>query len=118
MLYEILIFLFLYHIDMFSAILVWKFKPNLFKVSEANEQFKRLLNKYSIPKAILNYTLVVSIQFVIIIVLAIFFTLKIITNQWEFLHALRFSLIFMCFLHLIGTLTNLLTLLKDEIQIK
>ena len=102
---------------MFSAILLWKLKPNLFNMSEMNEQFKRLLNNHSLPKAIILYTLLISLTLVIITVLALFFTIRIVLNQWDFLFALRFAFVFMSFLHLIGTLTNLMTLSKKEIQL-
>ena len=118
MLYEILIYIGMYFIDMSSAVVLWKMKPNLFDAAEANQQFKNLLKKYPVPKAILLYTLFVGLQYLVIVFFAIFLTSRIVLGNWDFFFALRFTLIFMIFVHFFGLLTNLTSMMKEEIKLK
>lgn len=115
MIYEIIIYIVAYFIDMFSAILFWKKKPNLFEKAETNQQLKNLLKKFKIPKAILMYTLCVALEYFIIVCLAIFLSLRVINGEWDILFALRFTLVFMIFVHLLGTLTNIISMMKKEV---
>ena len=117
MLYEILIYIVMYFVDMFSSVLFWKKKPNLFEVAETNQQFKNLLKKFSIPQAIIKYTLIVALQFLIIVFLGILVTSKIILGDWGFVFSLRFTFIFMTLVHFLGLLTNLISLMKKEIVV-
>ncbi|KKN44952.1 hypothetical protein LCGC14_0687730 [marine sediment metagenome] len=118
MLYEILIYIGMYFIDMFSSILFWKKKPNLFAVAETNQQFKNLLKRFSIPQAITRYTFIVALQFLIIVFLAILITSRIILGNWDFIFSLRFTFVFMTLVHFLGLLTNLISLMKKEIIVK
>ncbi len=104
----------MYLIDMSSAVIFWKVKPNLFNATETNHHFKNLLNRFSIPKAMVMYTLIVSLQFLIIVFVAVLLTSKIILGDWDLLLALKFTLVFMTFTHFLGMLTNLASLMKKE----
>lgn len=115
MIKEIAVYLVVYFIDMFSAIFFYKKKPNLFERAETNQQLKNLLKRFSIPKAVLMYTLCVALEYFIIVSLAIFLSWRIINGNWDILFSLRFTFIFMIFVHLLGTFTNLCSLIKKEV---
>ena len=118
MIKEIGIYLAIYFIDMFSAIYFWKKKPNLFERAETNQQLKNLLKRFSIPKAALMYTLCVALEYLIIVGLAIFLSWRILSGNWDIVFSLRFTFIFMIFVHLFGTFTNLCSLMKKEVVLK
>ncbi len=118
MLYEVLIYIIMYHLDMFSAVVFWKVKPNLFSASETNQQLTNLLKKFKIPKAIMIYTLCVGLEYLIIVILAIFLTSRIIFGGWDIFFSLRFTFIFMTFVHFLGLLTNLGAMTKKELTTK
>lgn len=118
MFYEVLIYLVIYHIDMFSAIVFWKMKPNLFEASETNQQLKNLLKRFKVPKAVIVYTLCVGLEYLIIVTMALFLTTKIIFGDWDIILSLRFTFVFMTFVHAFGLLTNLGAMTKKELVIE
>ena len=115
---EIAFYLLAYHIDMFSAIVFFKIKPNLFSRAETNTQLKALLNNNSVTKTYFKYTFIIALQYLILVYIGVLLTMKITTGDWTLISSINFTVVFMTIIHVLGFITNLGSMIKKEIVIE
>ena len=108
----IAIFIAAYTIDLSTALLHKKLKPNNFQRYEGNERFKKCINAKGVWKGIFAY-IILSLTESIVLFASVWITAMIIFNA-SFLESLPFSFLFMAVAHGLCTLTNLIALMEKE----
>ena len=108
----ILIFIAAYVIDISTAMLHKKFKPNNFQRIEGNERFKKCINAKGFWKGMFAYILISSSESIILFA-SVWITAWFIFGA-TFMESLPFSFLFMACAHGLCMITNLLALLKKE----
>ena len=108
----IAIFLGAYGIDMSTAFLHRKLKPNNFKRIESNQLFSACIEQKGIIKGIGTY-IILSSTTSIILFLSVYITSRIIFSSTIY-QSIMFSFLLLAVAHVFGTITNLLALLKKE----
>lgn len=117
MILEILFYLTAYILDLFSALTLREFKPNVFRKVEANSHFVMVVDKFGIIKGILVYTLAYTFQMAIIFFLAVAGTYRYVFGSFAWKEILVFAVLFMAFMHVLGMLTNIFTLIfRKEVK--
>ena len=108
----IAIFIAAYIIDISTAMLHKKLKPNNFQRIEGNERFKKCINKLGFWKGMLSY-IIISASESIVLFVSVWITAWFVFGA-TFLESLPFSFLFMGVAHALCTITNLLALMKKE----
>jgi len=108
----ITIFVAAYILDILTALLHKKLKPNNFNRIEGNERFKNCINQKGLVKGMVAYIILSSTESIVLFI-SVYFTSKIIFSA-SFYQSLMFSFLFMAFAHGLCMITNLLALLKKE----
>lgn len=109
----IIIFLVVYIIDLATALLHRYMKPNNFKKIEANERFRRCLEQKGVLKGVGVYIILSSTE-TIILFIAIGIAANIIFDSTIIL-GLMFTFLLLAMIHILGTFTNLIALLKSDV---
>ena len=111
----ILIFLAAYVVDISTALIHRKFKPNNFQKYEGNERFKKCINQKGFWKGMFAYIFISSSESIVLF-LSVWITAWFIFGA-TFLESLPFSFLFMACAHALCSITNLLALIKKEVII-
>jgi len=118
--YELLlyitIFIVFYIIDLATALLHRKMRPNNFKKVEANGRFRKCLEQKGVLKGIGAYIILSSTE-TIILFLAVGFAANIIFDS-TIVMGLMFTFLLLAIVHVLGTFTNLLVLFKEDVKPK
>jgi len=112
----IAIFLGAYTIDLGTALIHKKFKPNNFQRIEGNERFKKCINQKGLWKGILAY-IILSTSESIILFVSVWITAWFIFSA-SFYQSMMFSFLFMACAHALCMITNLLALMKKDVEVK
>ena len=112
----IAIFVAAYIIDILTALLHRKFKPNNFQRIETNERFKNCINQKGLVKGMVAYMMLSSPD-AIVLFISVYLTSWIIFSA-TFYQSMMFSFLFMAVAHALCTITNLLALMKKEVKIE
>jgi len=116
MIIYILLFITAYTIDILTALLHKKIKPNNFKAFEANERFKKTINRFGLKKGIPIYILNSTTEWIIL-----FFSVGVATKilfKTTISQGIELTFLIMVIFHIGGILTNLISLCKKERQNK
>ena len=108
----ITIFIAAYVIDLLTALLHRKLKPNNFKISEANIRFRKSVEQYGVWKGIGVYMILSSTESIILF--ASVWIAAWLIFQANFYYAMTFAFALLSIAHVFGIATNLLALLKEE----
>jgi len=106
------IFIVFYIIDLATALLHRKMRPNNFKKVEANVKFRKCLEQKGFLKGVGAYIILSSTE-TIILFLAVGFAANIIFDS-TIVMGLMFTFLLLAIVHVLGTLTNLLALFKER----
>ena len=108
----IAIFITAYVIDLSTALLHRKLKPNNFNRIEGNERFKNCIKQKGLVKGIGAYIILSSTESIVLFI-SVWLTSWIIFSA-TFYQSIMFSFLFMAIAHGLCTITNLLALIKKE----
>lgn len=108
----IVIFITVYIIDLMTALLHRKMRPNNFKRVEANTRFRKCIEQRGVLKGVCVY-LFLSTTESIILFLSVGFAARIIFDA-TIIRGLTFTFLFLAIVHVLGTITNLLALFKKD----
>ena len=108
----IAIFITAYVIDLSTALLHRKLKPNNFNRIEGNERFKNCINQKGLVKGIGAYIILSSTESIVLFI-SVWLTSWIIFSA-TFYQSIMFSFLFMAIAHGLCAITNLLALMKKE----
>jgi len=108
----IAIFITAYVIDLSTALLHRKLKPNNFNRIEGNERFKNCINQKGLVKGIGAYIILSSTESIVLFI-SVWLTSWIIFSA-TFYQSIMFSFLFMAIAHGLCAITNLLALIKKE----
>ena len=108
----IAIFIAAYIIDILTALIHRKLKPNNFNRIEGNERFKNCINQKGLVKGIGAYIILSSTESIVLFI-SVWLTSWIIFSA-TFYQSIMFSFLFMAIAHGLCTITNLLALIKKE----
>ena len=108
----IAIFIAAYVIDILTALLHRKLKPNNFNRIEGNERFKNCINQKGLVKGIGAYIILSSTESIVLFI-SVWLTSWIIFSA-TFYQSIMFSFLFMAIAHGLCAITNLLALIKKE----
>lgn len=112
----ITIFIVFYIIDLATALLHRKMRPNNFKRVEANERFGKCLEQKGVLKGIGVYIILSSTQ-TIILFLAVGLAANIVFDS-TIVMGLMFTFLLLAIVHVLGTFTNLIALFKEDVKPK
>ena len=112
----VVIFIVFYIIDLATALLHRKMRPNNFKRVEVNVKFRKCLEQKGVLKGIGAYIILSSTE-TIILFLAVGFAANIIFDS-TIVMGLMFTFLLLAIVHVLGTLTNLLALLRGDVKPK
>jgi len=112
----IVIFIVFYIIDLATALLHRKMRPNNFKMTEANGRFRKCLEQKGVLKGIGAYIILSSTE-TIILFLAVGFAANIVFDS-TIVMGLMFTFLLLAIVHCLGTFTNLIALFKKEVKPK
>ena len=113
LLFYIIVFICVYIIDMMTALLHRYMRPNNFKRTEANERFRKCIESRGVVKGIGVY-IVLSMTETIILFIAVGFAANIIFDS-TIVMGLMFCFLLLAIVHILGTFTNLIALLKQDV---
>ena len=113
LLFYIVVFICVYIIDMLTALLHRRMRPNNFKRTEANGRFRSCLEQKGVMKGIGAY-IVLSMTETIILFIAVGFAANIIFDS-TIIMGLMFCFLLLAIVHILGTITNLIALLKKDV---
>ena len=108
----IAIFIAAYVIDISTAMLHKKYKPNNFQRIEGNERFKKCINAKGFWKGMFAYIILSSSESIVLFA-SVWITAWFIFSA-TFYQSIMFSFLFMGVAHALCTITNLLALMKKE----
>lgn len=108
----IAIFIAAYVVDILTALLHRKFKPNNFNRVEGNERFKNCINQKGLVKGMGAYIILSSTESIVLFI-SVYLTSWIIFGA-TFYQSMMFSFLFMAVAHALCTITNLFALMKKE----
>ncbi len=108
----IIIFSLVYIIDLCTALLHRKLKPNNFARIEANQRFKNCLEQRGIVKGILAY-IILSTTESIILFISVGVAARVIFDA-TISRGLMFTFLLLTIVHTLRTLTNLIALFKKD----
>ncbi len=111
----IAIFIAAYVIDISTALLHRKLKPNNFQRIEGNERFKKCINARGVWKGICVYIFLSSTESIVLFA-SVWITSKLIFSATIY-QSFMFAFLFMAVAHGLCTITNLIALLKKEKQV-
>ena len=109
----IAIFIAAYVIDILTALLHRKLKPNNFNRIEGNERFKKCLGQKGLIGGIFTYIILSSTESIVLFI-SVYLTSWIIFSA-SFYQSICFSFLFMAIAHGLCMITNLLALMKKEV---
>jgi len=116
LMFYVVVFICVYIIDMLTALLHRRVRPNNFKRTEANGRFRKCLEQKGVLKGIGAYIILSSTE-TIILFLAVGFAANIIFDS-TIVMGLMFTFLLLAIVHVLGTLTNLIALLKKDVKPK
>ena len=108
----IAIFVAAYVIDILTALLHKKLKPNNFNRIEGNERFKNCISQKGLVKGMGAYIILSSTESIVLFI-SVYLTSWIIFSA-SIYQSICFSFLFMAVAHGLCTITNLLALMKKE----
>jgi hypothetical protein len=109
-------FLVAYSIDLATVLYFKKKKPILFNASESNVFLKNSVDRFGTKLGIIIYSFTYQLQIMIITFLALTIPLMVFF-EFKFLDSITLGFMYFIFLHLIGSLTNIIALcFKKEIK--
>jgi len=111
----IAIFIAAYILDILTALLHKKLKPNNFNRIEGNERFKNCLSQKGLIKGMGAYMILSSTESIVLFA-SVWITSWFIFSA-TFYQSLMFSFLFMGVAHALCTITNLLALMKKEVVV-
>jgi len=111
----IAIFIAAYIIDISTALLHKKLKPNNFNRVEGNERFKKCINQKGLIKGIGAYIILSSTESIVLFISV--YLISWIIFSATFYQSMMFSFLFMGVAHALCTITNLLALMKKEVVV-
>jgi hypothetical protein len=109
----IAVFIVAYIIDLATALIHRKVRPNNFKKTEGNERFRKCLEQKGIMKGIGVY-MILSLTETIILFIAVLIAANIIFDS-TIVTGLMFVFLLLTLVHILGALTNLIALCKKDI---
>ena len=111
-------FILAYILDLNSALLLKKKKPLTFNNSESNIFFKKAINNFGNIQGSLIYTVTYQLQIMIMTIISFIVAGTLILNI-PYLTIFNFYFLYFIILHLLGTLTNIISLItKKEENLK
>jgi len=109
----IIVFVCVYIIDLATALLHRKMRPNNFKRTEANERFRKCLEQKGVLKGIGAY-IILSATETIILFIAVLIAANVIFSS-TIIRGLMFTFLLLAMVHILGTFTNLIALLRKDV---
>lgn len=116
--FAIILYIVLHGLDLTSALEFRRTNRKSFEESEDNQYFKKILNKFPMPKAIFLYEVTYELQYFVMFALGVLFTFRIVFGEWNLLLSIPFLLIFRAIFHGLGSITNIFMMIKNPGEIK
>ena len=108
----ITLFIAVYFIDLATALLHRKMRPYNFKLTEANQRFRKCLEQRGILGGIYTYIILSSTE-AIILFISVGVAARIIFDS-TIKTGLMFTFLLLIIIHILGTITNLIALCKKD----
>ncbi len=99
-------------VDLSSALEFRRVNRKKFEESEDNTYFKKMLNNFKLPKAILLYELTYELQYLIMFGVGVLVTFWAVFGEWNLALSIPFFLIFRSIFHCLGAFTNIFMSIK------